>query len=168
MPVALAIRQVAGTTTSPSQVGDPASHALRAARAVRGRSIRVTCLVIACLAMSAADLIMTLTHATMIGFAEANPIARMVMDSGSTGLVTAWKIATLTVAAGILFGLRKTRTGELGAWLSVVILLWLMARWSVYNDHIQLLTSELARGAAASNVAWVHMESSLGSPVRPR
>lgn len=120
--------------------------------------MRVACLVLACLAMSLADLIMTLTHASTIGFAEANPIARAIMDSGTSVPITIWKLATVAIAAGILLGLRKTRTGELGAWLAVVILSWLMVRWSVYNDHIQALTAELAQGSGASNVCWVHVE----------
>ncbi|MCG3122191.1 MAG: hypothetical protein GIKADHBN_00572 [Phycisphaerales bacterium] len=159
MPVSFAIRPAAAATPAPDrrQLRSPPVDEV-STRALRLRSIRVTCLVIACLAMSAADLIMTLTHATTIGFAEGNPIARFLMDSGSAGPVTAWKLATLGVALGILWSIRKTRTGELGAWLAVAILVWLMARWSVYNDHIQLLTSELARGTATTNVCWVHME----------
>ncbi|MBX3393515.1 MAG: hypothetical protein KF787_12800 [Phycisphaeraceae bacterium] len=127
-------------------------------RVEKGRSVRVTCLVLACLAMGAADLAMTLTHARMIGFAEANPIARMLMGTGSSGPVTAWKIASMVVASGILLKIRKTRVGELGAWLSVAILLWLMVRWSAYNDHVQTLTAELAQGSAASNVCWVRLD----------
>lgn len=136
---------------------DPTPRA-SASKAERGRTVRVACLILACLAMGVADLVMTLTHARMIGFAEANPIARMLMDSGTSGPVTAWKIASMATASGILLLLRKTRAGELGAWLSVVILLWLMVRWSAYNDHIQSLTAELAQGSAVSNVCWVRLD----------
>ncbi len=121
------------------------------------RTVRVGCLLAACIAMGFADLIMTLTHATTIGFAEANPIARMLMDMGSTGPITLWKLASMAVATGLLLAARKTRTGELGAWLSVAILVWLMFRWSTYNDHIQMLTTELSHGQPVSNVCWVHM-----------
>ena len=108
--------------------------------------------------MSLADLAMTLTHASTIGFAEGNPIARELMGGGSVLPVVLWKLATVAVAGGIFFSLRKTRTGELGAWLACVILLWLMVRWSLYNDHVQALTTELARGSGASNVCWVHVD----------
>ncbi|HLO42113.1 MAG TPA: DUF5658 family protein [Phycisphaerales bacterium] len=121
------------------------------------RSVRVGCLLAACLAMGFADLIMTLTHATTIGFAEANPIARALMDSGSAGPITLWKLSSMAIATGLLIAARKTRTGELGAWLSVAILVWLMFRWSTYNDHIQMLTAELAHGTPTSNVCWVQM-----------
>lgn len=107
--------------------------------------------------MSLADLAMTLTHASTIGFAEANPIARALMDTGSATPVTLWKLGSLVVAFGILFYLRRTRIAELAAWLVVAILGWLMLRWSVYNDHVQLLSAELST-ATTSNVCWVQVE----------
>lgn len=152
MPPFFAFARLAGLPGVEASVGTTAPAACR------GRCVRVLCLVLACMAMGLADLIMTLTHATTIGFAEANPIARELMGSGSSVGITVWKLGTMAVAGGILVALRRTRTGELGAWLSVAILAWLMIQWSTYNDCIQALTNELARGTPTSNVCWVHME----------
>ncbi len=142
----------------PLEAFPPAEGTGRRPWALAGRPLRVSCLLIAALLMSIADLLMTLTHATTIGFAEANPIARALMGSHTSMPVTVWKLGTLSVAFGILFVLRRTRTGELGAWLCVAILAWLMIQWSSYNEHIQKLTAELALGSGGSNVCWVKFD----------
>jgi Domain of unknown function (DUF5658) len=125
---------------------------------LRDRRMRVILLLVACLAMSAADLAMTLTHAQTIGFAEANPLAREIMQMGSSLFITAWKLASVTISVGLLYLTRHTRSGELGAWLSLAILVWLMGRWSVYNQQVREFSCDLALSQTYSSHHWVKMD----------
>jgi hypothetical protein len=102
--------------------------------------------------MSLADLVMTLTHLTTIGMLEANPIARWIMQMQSPSLLVLWKVGTLGVAVAILLRARRLTCGEIAAWICAAVLLWLMVRWSVYLDHIDLLASADLRMVAEDSL----------------
>ena len=79
---------------------------------------------------------MTLVHLLSVGMYEGNPLARTVMAMNSPALLAGWKLATIVATVGILFWVRRTRQGELGAWLCLCVLTWLTLRWTTYSDAL--------------------------------
>ena len=108
-----------------------------------GRPTRVVALIITILFVSVADLILSLTFLTTVGMAEANPLARMVFASNSVGLVVAFKLGLSGVACLFLWLARKTPTGECGAWLGALLMVWLLVRWDVYIEESHVFTTVL-------------------------
>ena len=106
--------------------------ALAAVRRVDPRTRRVALLLLAIFIMSVGDLLLTLTYLKHLGMAESNPLARLVLDFGSPGLLVAWKMATVTACAGILLWKSTSRAAEIGAWTGTFILVALMMHWSTY------------------------------------
>jgi hypothetical protein len=100
---------------------------------LRTRSRRVGLLVSGIIALSLADLALTIHTASTAGLYEANPIARFVIEQsdGPIGLI-AFKIASVGFVAAVLFGLRRRRSAEFGAVLSFFILAWVSITWIRY------------------------------------
>lgn len=124
----------------------------------RRRTARVLSLIFCIVAMSMADLYMTLTHVTGVGMGEANPIARLIMSYNSPALLAGWKCACVAVTCLILFKARHLRVGELAAWVSIVILTALTVHWIRYSNETATLTSDMAiiaQGDFPTN--WVRM-----------
>ncbi len=123
---------------------------------VRYRQARVILLLLAVLAMSIADLIMTLTYATSVGMVELNPLARAMMTGGRYELI-AWKLATVLLGTGILFCIRRTRGGEFGAWVCCLVLAALTFHWINYNREAAALTHEMHIVSQAEDGAFIQM-----------
>lgn len=123
----------------------------------RRRPVRVGALLVAVVALSIGDLYMTLVHLRSVGMIEANPLAREVIDLNSPHALAAWKLATVLVAVSLLFLVRRTRSGEAGAWLAVAVLTWLMLHWITYSDALVHLHPEFAVDAARNDPNWVAM-----------
>jgi hypothetical protein len=115
----------------------------------------VTALSIAILLASAADLAITLTFLMSVGMAEANPIARAVIGTGSAWAVVGFKMGLSLGACGIFFAARRRTSGEVGAWLGALVMCWLMVRWHAYIDHSHHFTGLLAAGTQPSDERWV-------------
>jgi len=122
------------------------------------RSTRVALMVIVIAALSLADLAMTLIHVRGIGMLEGNPLARLVMRSGSVEGVVAWKLATAGLGCAILLTMRRHRCAELGAGVCVGVLAWLTVQWSSYNDAAHMLTPQLEDVRADPGTHWVALE----------
>lgn len=122
---------------------------------VPARPWRVSVLIIAIVLTSLADLGLTLTFLTSVGMAEANPLARAVIGTGSIWAIVGFKVALSGVAAGILFGARKTRTGEIGAWVGALIMAWLLVRWDAYINDSHVFTIALHGSAHVGDDRWV-------------
>jgi hypothetical protein len=103
---------------------------------LRRRKVRVLALLTAVILLSLGDLYMTLVHVRSVGMFEGNPVARTVMAMNSPALLAGWKLATVVATVGILYWVRRTRQGELGAWLCLCVLTWLTLRWATYSDTI--------------------------------
>lgn len=119
------------------------------------RHIRVVALIAAVIAMSMGDLYMTMAYLRTVGMDEANPLARLVISYGCPGALAAWKVLTLTLGMFILFRLRRTRGGELGAWCCFSMLLALTLHWADYNRDVTDLTPEVAALASSGDPAWI-------------
>jgi hypothetical protein len=120
------------------------------------RQARVVMLLIAVLAMSVADLIMTLTYATSVGMVELNPLARAMMSGGQYELI-AWKLATVLLGTGILFCIRRTCGGEFGAWFCCLVLAALTFHWINYNREAATLTREMHIISQAEDGGFIQM-----------
>lgn len=142
--------------TAPAWGGPTQAGADRPA-VCRRRPTRVGALLVAVIALSLGDLYMTLFHLRSVGMIEANPLAREVIDLNSPYALSAWKLATVLVTVGILFMVRRTRSGEVGAWLCVAVLTWLTLRWMDYSDELFALPPDVAVEAARSDPNWVAM-----------
>lgn len=100
------------------------------------RQGRVTGLLIAIVVMAYADLDMTLSYATSVGFGEGNPVARAVMGIQSPGVVIMYKALCTLIGISILYRWRRSLASEIAAWLMIIVMGWLMCRWSLYNTGI--------------------------------
>jgi hypothetical protein len=134
----------------------------RSALAPAARPARVAALLVAVIAMSLADLYMTLAHLLHFGMIEANPLARRIMETGTPAEIIIWKLTTVLVAVGILFAFRRRRAAEIGALVCFIALGWLTAHWLTYNESISALTAELHALAAVNDTGFVTM-----APTRP-
>lgn len=108
-----------------------------------GRRARVACLIIAIFLASLADLALTLTFLTSVGMAEANPIARAVIGTGSMAAVIGFKLGLSAVACGCLWAARHRSSGEIGAIIGTLVMGWLMVRWHDYIDNSHVFTAAL-------------------------
>lgn len=109
--------------------------------------------------MSIADLVLTLTYLTSVGLIEANPLARAIMRLGSPELLTLWKILSVGLAASILVALRRTRSGEFGAWVCAAVLVWLSGQWVLYNEQAEIFLRDPATHRELAPGSWVAMVS---------
>lgn len=121
------------------------------------RSTRVTILLVAVVLMSLADLDMTLSYTRSVGMAESNPIARLVIGTQSVSAVVCFKVLTSAVGVGVLFWLRRWRSAELGAWILLGVMAWLMVRWGVYNAGAPEVYGVTPAHAQVDDPYWVHM-----------
>jgi len=78
------------------------------------------------------DLGLTLTLMATTDFHESNPIARhLVASVGLFGLAI-YKLATASVAIGILHAFRRRPEAELGAWLMTALVTGVFGVWFEY------------------------------------
>jgi len=121
------------------------------------RGVRVALLLAAIVAMSFADLWMTLTYATTTGMMEMNPIAHFIMQTGSVAAISSWKLATAGLGVIILYLTRSKRCSEFGTWVCFTTMILLMAHWSHFNANITTYTEEISFLAGTQAHQWVEM-----------
>lgn len=121
----------------------------------RARTTRMILLLITLVALSLADLHLTLTYATSVGLLESNPIARAVMALGCADLLSVWKMGCVALACAILFAARRSRWSEPAAWFCVLLLVWLTFRWAAYIAEMDSITSALAAMRENGDPKWV-------------
>lgn len=124
----------------------------------RHRQARVAAVLAAVVLLSLADLYMTLVHLLNFGLLEGNPVARAIMEHGSPAALIMWKLLTTGFAVGVLFWARRRWTAELGAVFCCLAMVWLLVRWTAYNDQIHRVATDLQQVAGAQDeVGWVTM-----------
>lgn len=112
-------------------------------------------MLICIVAMSLADLYMTLAHLFHFGMIEANPVARRVIEQGSAAELIIWKLASVLLAVAIFFIARKRRSAEIGTLICFLMLAWLTAHWLNYNEAVSELTAEMNTLATVREGGWV-------------
>lgn len=115
-------------------------------------------LAMAITAMSVLDLHLTLLYVTNTGMAEANPLARAMMEYGSPAVLALWKLATVTLCLGILVAIRKRVSAEIGAWVGFLILSGLMAHWVNFIYETRYINLQVVEEIASIDSSWVMME----------
>lgn len=115
-------------------------------------------LVAVIIALSLADLAMTLAHVGGAGMLEANPLARQIMRSGSSGAVVAWKVVTAGAGCAILLAIRRHPGAEIGAALCAAVLVWLTTQWSRYNELAHTMTAQIHNTSFDPDPRWVSLE----------
>lgn len=123
------MRPLASPTPSGNSAGAPALRRFSS----EGRILGV---LLAIGVMAYADLDMTLAYATSVGMGEGNPVARAVMSAQSPALVVAYKVACTLTGLVILYRFRRSRISEPAAWAMLLVMGWLMLRWSHYNTGV--------------------------------
>lgn len=124
---------------------------------LRRRGMRVTCLTVAVILMSLADLWITLVYLRSVGMGEGNPIARWVMQHWSEAGLIAWKCASVALAALVFMRYRQRRLTEVASWFCCGVLVWLLIKWMGYADEAWSLTSMLHILPEAEAAVWVKM-----------
>lgn len=111
---------------------------------------RLLMILLAIAVMAYADLDMTLAYATSVGMGEGNPVARAVMGIKSPALVILYKSVCTITGLLILYHSRRSRVSEPAAWVVLIVMVWLMVRWSGYTSGIQESPNLFVDAAAAS------------------
>lgn len=117
--------------------------------------MRVTLLLAATMLVCFFDLALTLTFVTSTGMAEANPLARIVMEHGSPAFVVVWKLATMAVGLGILFWARKSKGAEIGAWGVLAVMIVLSVHWLAFAGEVSEMDSDYGRLSEADDPRWI-------------
>ena len=116
--------------------GEMRSAAAAPAAAIDLRSRRVVLMVAGIVALSLADLVITLSYLSANSMMEANPIAMWLIEyTQSAWTLSAFKAASVGVCIAVLLRFRRHIAGELAAWCAVVILAVMAMMWREYSDH---------------------------------
>lgn len=115
--------------------GTPDGAGYAASRWWPARPTRVIALVSTIVLLSAFDLLLTVTYASGTGFAEANPIARLMLRDATPESLAIWKACTVLPCVLTLLLGRMRRCAELGAWAGVIVLSMLAVHWTRYIEE---------------------------------
>ena len=128
-------------------------------RFVLNRPRRTLVLILGIIALSAADLAVTLAHLTTVGMLEANPIAAwLVRSTGSMWVLGVYKALTVAVCVGLLYRLRHHRTGELAAWCALAILVLMCFMWRDYAWFLAEPANLDLAHAASTHPDWILLD----------
>ncbi|MEL6739383.1 MAG: DUF5658 family protein [Planctomycetota bacterium] len=133
-----------------------------------GRATRVTALVCVIVLLSAFDLLLTLTYAAGGGFAEANPVARVMLREGTPASLAIWKACTVLPCVLTLLLGRAHRSAEVGAWAGVVVLGCLAVHWTRYIEQKATIADLVGpydyREVFATDPDWVELRAAPKQP----
>lgn len=123
------------------------------------RRRRVTLLVLAMALMGLADLAFTLTYMSSVGMAEANPLARAMIEIGGLPQLVRFKLFTIALSGGLLYLLRGHKAAERCAWACCAALVLLSLHWFNYTDKLTTLGAAIDPHLAALDERWVAIPS---------
>ena len=125
----------------------------------RPRVRRVLTLLIGITVLSVADLIITMTHLTAGGMAEANPLARWVIErTGSPVSLASFKLLTVLVCVALLYKVRRHFQAELAAWCALGILACMSVMWFSYSQHLDSPMEVKLAQTESVRSEWVQFE----------
>ncbi len=100
------------------------------------RSQRVIWLLGGVVALSLADLFLTVTYLTTVGMSEGNPIAVWLLSTtNSIWPLALYKLATVAICVSLLYANRFKRQSELASWCALSILVALSIWWNQYSQY---------------------------------
>ena len=104
------------------------------AESLARRTTRVRRLLLVIAGLSVVDLFVTLFYMKTVGMYEANPIVHALAESAHpVAAIALFKLASLAIGVGLLYGFRRRTTAYIGAWLMVGVLTWLTVQWARYG-----------------------------------
>lgn len=98
------------------------------------RSVRVALLLSAVSLLNAFDLVFTILAARMGGLIELNPLAAVIVESGSHAALGAFKCLLVGPGLLVLWCCRRHRVSELGCWMLTLLFVGLSYRWYHYYN----------------------------------
>lgn len=129
MEMNLAVDSTAAPASVPSRI--------RTFLLTRGRERRVVVLLLGIIALSVADLVITITHLKTIGMIEANPIAAyLIAATQSTWILILYKLSTVGISVSLLYFARNYRVGEIATWSALAILVGMSVSWHNYSAYV--------------------------------
>ena len=100
------------------------------------RSERVVWLLAGVVALSFADLFLTISYLTTVGMSEGNPIAVWLLHTtNSIWPLALYKVATVAICVSLLYINRRKRQSELASWCAMIILVALSIWWNQYSQY---------------------------------
>lgn len=116
----------------------PDRRGWRGALGLHDRGRRVTILVFGIVALSLADLAVTIAYLKAHSMIEANPIAAwLIRYTQSPWTLTAFKVATMGICVCLLYRVRRHLAGEVAAWFAIAVLVVLSVMWHAYSNHLE-------------------------------
>lgn len=123
------------------------------------RPRRVVILLVGIVILSVADLIITLTHLEALGMAEANPLARFIIEHTHSPLsLVSFKLLTVLVCVGLLYKVRRHLQAEIAAWCALAILACMSAMWFSYSRNMDAPSDMNLTRTASVRHDWVQFE----------
>ncbi len=124
----------------------------------RRRASRVGRLLLAVVALSGLDLLLTHAFMSTIGMSEANPVAAgLVRMTGSTLGLALLKATTVLVAVAILYRLRFSLPAELGAWFAMIVLATRTVQWVLYAGEMSAMDLTTLEQIRQIDPNWVQV-----------
>lgn len=115
-------------------------------------------LLAAIVVLSIADLVITMTHLTTTGMAEANPLAVWLIETTqspwSIMLLKALSVGTTVL---VLYKLRQRVQGEIGSWCGVAILVMVSFFWHTYSESFADPQTVSLAQAGGYGEGWVRL-----------
>ena len=116
-------------------------------------------LLLGIIALSIADLVVTITHLKTIGMAEANPIAAyLIRATNSTWILAAYKLATVGISVTLLYLARRHRVGEIATWSALAILVAMSVSWHNYASYVDDLEHVRLAESGAYGDQWLMLD----------
>jgi hypothetical protein len=120
---------------------------------VEVRARRVVAILLGVVSLGLIDLWHTLTYMRTVGMVELNPLARAMIDLGGERQLVLFKLFSIAVSCGVLYLIRRHRSAERCAWLSLLVMGALTIYWLTYNDHM-LQVASLDTHALMADPRW--------------
>lgn len=98
------------------------------------RPVRVGLLLIAVALLNGFDLTFTIMACRLGPFIELNPLAASVIDTGSYGALTLYKMGLVAAGSFILWQFRAYRISEVGCWMLALLYTGVSVRWFRYYE----------------------------------
>lgn len=118
------------------------------------RQKRVTAILFVVIFIGFADMILTIHLMSTTGMLEMNPLARWLAKTDLSNL-TMFKCFTVLFNAGLLWALRRRFSAELGAWITLLVLIGLAVQWTMYLSVWNIENHEELRETLVHDTRWI-------------
>lgn len=128
---------------------------------VRSRCRRVLLLSFLIVALSIADLWITLTFLHTVGMEEMNPVASFIIRNQSPLGLVLFKFGSMMACVSLILLVRHRFQGEMAAWTAAAILTALTIRWSDYTAEAIRMQDTVSIMEAQNAGTWLTFDRRL-------